>query len=337
MRWRVLVSAPYMKSVIAEYEPILRAAGVEVVVPPVVERLEEDDLLRWAADVDGLICGDDRVTERMLRACPRLRVISKWGTGTDSIDREAARRLGVAVCNTPGAFTDPAADTVMGYVLTFARRLFTMDRDIRGGRWQKPQSISLRECTLGIIGVGNIGKAVVKRAVAFGMTVLGRDPVEVPTAFRESTGLGMVTTDELLSRADFVSLNCDLNPTSHHLIGERELRRMKSTAYLINTSRGPVVDEASLITALEMRRIAGAALDVFEQEPLPADSPLRRLENCLLAPHNANSSPAAARRVHENTIKNLLDGLRAASHGRRDGEQPAAGMERVEAAGLGGQ
>ena len=161
--------------------------------------------------------------------------------------------------------------------------------------------------------------------------------VEVPTAFRESTGLGMVTTDELLSRADFVSLNCDLNPTSHHLIGERELRRMKSTAYLINTSRGPVVDEASLITALEMRRIAGAALDVFEQEPLPADSPLRRLENCLLAPHNANSSPAAARRVHENTIKNLLDGLRAASHGRRDGEQPAAGMERVEAAGLGGQ
>ncbi len=121
----------------------------------------------------------------------------------------------------------------------------------------------------------------------------------------------VISLDTLLARADFVSMNCTLNPTSHHLIGQRELSLMKSTAYLINTCRGPVVDEPALAEALQEGRIAGAGLDVFEEEPLPADSPLRQLENCLLAPHNANSSPIAWRRVHENTIRNLVEGLRS--------------------------
>jgi D-3-phosphoglycerate dehydrogenase len=122
----------------------------------------------------------------------------------------------------------------------------------------------------------------------------------------------MVSLTELLSTSDFISLNPDLNPTSYHLIGQNQLKLMKSSAYLINASRGPVVDESALIDALQSQRIAGAALDVFEEEPLPADSPLRRMKNCLLAPHNANSSPRAWQRVHDNTVRNLLKGLRAA-------------------------
>jgi len=312
MTWRVLISTPYMQPVPDEYGPVFAENNVELVVPPVRERLSEAELLEWIGDIDGVVAGDDQFTKRVLQQAPRLRIISKWGTGIDSIDREAAERLGIRVCNTPGAFTDPVADTVMGYVLTFARQLPWMDRDIRDGRWQKRPCVSLRECVLGVIGVGNIGKAVVRRAVAFGMAVLGNDILELPTSFVAETGLEVVSKDELLTRADFVSLNCTLNPTSYHLIGQRELASMKPTAYLINTSRGPVVDEQALVKALQRGQIAGAALDVFENEPLPSDSPLCELDNCLLAPHNANSSPKAWRRVHENTIQNLLQGLQAA-------------------------
>lgn len=309
MTWRVLVSAPYMQRALDEYRPQFDKRDIELIVPPVRERLSEAELLEWIDNVDGVIAGDDQFTEQVLQEAPRLKVISKWGTGIDSIDCEAAERLGIRVCNTPGAFTDPVADTVMGYVLTFGRQLSWMDRDMREGRWEKRQSVSLRECTLGVIGVGDIGKAVIRRAVAFGMAVLGNDIVDLPTLFVTETGLEVLSKDELLCRADFVSLNCTLNPTSYHLIGERELGLMKPTTYLINTSRGPVIDEPALVNALQQDQIAGAALDVFEEEPLPADSPLRKFDNVLLAPHNANSSPAAWQRVHENTIRNLLEGL----------------------------
>lgn len=312
MRWRVLISAPYIIPVLPEYKDLFEANGIEIVVAKVNERLGEDEILALARDVDGVVCGDDEFSKKVLRECPRLKVISKWGTGIDSIDLEETRSLGVAVCNTPGAFTDPVADTVMGYVLMLARQLPWMDRDIRRGLWVKRPCVSLRERVLGVIGIGNIGKAVVTRAVAFGMQVLGNDIKDVPASFVSSTGLEMVSRDELLARADFVSLNCDLNPTSHHLIGSRELDLMKPGAYLINTSRGPVADERALIKALQEHRIAGAALDVFESEPLPLDSPLRSLDNCFLAPHNANSSPGAAERVHENTIRNLIKGLQNA-------------------------
>ena len=239
----------------------------------------------------------------------RLKVISKWGTGIDSIDLEAATKRGIPVRNTPNAFSEPVADTVMGYILLFARQFTLMDRDIRNGFWRKPQSVSLRERTLGVVGVGNCGKAVVHRAIAFGIRILGNDIVDMPPDFLSSTGIQMVCFETLLQEADFISLNLTLNPTSYHLINEKRLALMKPTAYIINTSRGPVIDEVALARALESRQIAGAALDVFEVEPLPQDSLLRGLDNCWLAPHNANSSPLAAQRVHKNTIRNLLEEL----------------------------
>jgi D-3-phosphoglycerate dehydrogenase / 2-oxoglutarate reductase len=311
MSWRVLVSAPYMIPVLDEFLPWFREHDIEPVVPPVEERLNEDQLLEWVKTVDGVVCGDDCFTAAVLDAAPRLRVISKWGTGIDSIDRMAAEERGVRVCNTPGAFSDPVADSVLGYMLSFARRIPWATEEMRNGSWQKIPGMALNELTLGIVGVGDVGTAVALRAKAFGMRLLGTDIREIDPDVLERTGVEMVELEPLLREADFVSLSCDLNPTSRHLMDARRLAEMKGSAIVINTSRGPVVEEQALVDALRAGRIAGAALDVFEREPLPQDSPLRSMPNVLLAPHNANSSPKAWKRVHTNTLENLLAGLRA--------------------------
>ncbi|HNB51216.1 MAG TPA: NAD(P)-dependent oxidoreductase, partial [Anaerolineales bacterium] len=207
------------------------------------------------------------------------------------------------------AFTLPVADSVMSYILAFARRQPWMDRMMKQGAWEKIPGRSLSECTLGVIGVGNCGKAVLRRAAAFGMELLGNDIVPIAPDFIAEHRVQMTSLEDLLARADFVSLNMDLNPTSHHLLNAQTLAQMKPTAILINSARGPLVDEPALIAALQTGQIGGAALDVFEVEPLPLTSPLLKMDNVMLAPHNANSSPAAWERVHWSTIRNLLDGL----------------------------
>ena len=309
MRWKVLISAPYAMPVINVYRKRLEAENCDSIVAEVNERLEEHELLPIVNDVDGIICGDDRITARVIEAAPRLKVISKWGTGIDSIDVEAAARRNVKVCNTTNAFSEPVADTVLAYMLLFARQVARMNADLRANRWQKPQLFSLREKTLGVVGVGNCGKAVVRRAVAFGMRVLGNDIVQISPEFLHSAGIEMVSFPALLEQADFVTVHTTLNPTSFHLFNDGAFQQIKPGAYLINTSRGTVVEEAALVRALDTRKIAGAALDVFEVEPLPFGSRLRQFDNCWLSPHNANSSPMYADRVHENTIRNLLNEL----------------------------
>jgi D-3-phosphoglycerate dehydrogenase len=306
----VLFSAPYMLPFLERFRPVLESYGLDLITPEVHERLEEADLLKYAGQFDGAICGDDRYTARVIEACaPRLKVISKWGTGIDSIDATACARLGVKLYRTPNAFTLPVADTVMGYILAFARRQLWMDKAMKAGVWEKITSRALSECTLGVIGVGNIGKALTRRARAFGMKVLGNDIVEADHAFIVETGIQMTDLGSLLAESDFISVNCDLNPTSRHLMNARTLSQMRPTAVLVNTARGPIVDEAALVAALKAGTIGGAALDVFEVEPLPADSPLKQMDNVMLAPHNSNSSPSAWERVHWNTIRNLLEGL----------------------------
>lgn len=311
MTQTVLLSAPYMLPFLERFKPVFERYNLEVIAAEVDERLDEEDLLAYAGQFDGTICGDDRYSAKVIEAClPRLKVISKWGTGIDSIDKAFAEAHGVMVGNTPNAFTLPVADTVLGYVLAFARRQPWMDAEIKRGGWEKLPGRALSECTLGVVGVGAIGKAVLRRAKAFGMTLLGNDIVEVDHVFLAETGVEMTSLDDLLARADFVSLNCDLNPTSRGLINAKTLAAMKPGAVLINTARGPVVDEAALAAALEDGVIAGAGLDVFEIEPLPQDSPLLHTNKVMLAPHNANSSPAAWERVHWNSVRNLLVGLR---------------------------
>ncbi len=306
----VLFTAPYMIPLLDRFRPLLEKHGIRLIVPEVRERMGEAELLGYAGQFEGTICGDDEYTARVLQACaPRLKVISKWGTGIDSIDAETCQRLGIRVFRTENAFTTPVADTVIGYILAFARRLPWMDAEVKAGRWSKLASRALSECTLGIVGVGRIGKAVARRARAFGMTVLGNDIVEIDHVFLSESGVEMTPLHDLLVRSDFVSLNCDLNPSSHHLINASALKLMSAGAVLINAARGPIIDEQALVAALKAGQIAGAALDVYEKEPVLPDSPLLTMSNVMLAPHNANSSPTAWERVHANTIRNLLEGL----------------------------
>lgn len=306
----VLLSAPYMLSDRERFVSILERLNFSVIAPEVEERLEEEQLLAYAGEFDGAVCGDDRYTERVITACaPRLKVISKWGTGIDSIDQETCQRLGIMVGNTPNAFTLPVADSVLGYILSFARRLPWMDKAMKSGIWDKIPGRSLSECSLGVIGVGRVGQAVLRRADAFGMELLGNDIREVEPDFLAEHRVTMLSLQGLLERADFVSLNCDLNPTSLKLIGQQAFQLMKESAVLINTARGPIIDQDALVNALTNGLIAGAALDVFEEEPLPESSRLRGFDNVMLAPHNSNSSPSAWEWVHRSTLENLLIGL----------------------------
>jgi D-3-phosphoglycerate dehydrogenase len=306
----VLMTAPYMIPFLDRFEPVFEHFGLQVVAPTVNERMEEPDLLKYAGQFDGTIFGDDRYTRAVLEKCaPRLKVIAKWGTGTDSIDRKACSDLGIQLLNTVNAFTLPVADSVLGYILAFARQQPWMDRAIKAGIWNKIPGKALSECTLGVIGVGNIGKAVIRRAKGFGMTLLGNDILPIPRDFLLENNVESVSFETLLQRSDFISVNCDLNPTSLRLIDTNALSMVKPTAVLINTARGPIVEENALIKALQTGRIAGAGLDVFEDEPIPSSSPLLKMDNVLLAPHNSNSSPAAWENVHWNTIRNLILGL----------------------------
>jgi D-3-phosphoglycerate dehydrogenase len=315
----ILLSAPYMIPHFARFKPVFDHYNLEVIVPDVHERMEEADLLAYAGQFDGVICGDDRFTRRVMEKCaPRLKVISKWGTGIDSIDQAAACALGIPVKNTTNAFTLPVSDSVMGYILTFARDLPWMDRAMKSGRWEKTPMKSVSECTLGVIGVGNIGKAVLRRARAFGMKLLGNDIVPIAPEFIVENNVEMTGLEDLLQRSDYVSLNCDLNPTSLHIMNASTFALMKPEAVYINAARGPLHDEAALAIALQNKLIRGAGLDVFEVEPLPLDSPLMKMDNVLLAPHNSNSSPAAWERVHRNTLRNLLVELEIACEDLQD-------------------
>jgi D-3-phosphoglycerate dehydrogenase len=309
MTCKVLISAPYLQPHLDRFLPLLKRRGINPVVPPVRERLEENELLELIGDIDGVVCGDDRFTRRVLESAKKLKVISKWGTGIDSIDQDACRELGIALCNTTNAFSEPVADSVFAYMLCFARRTPWMSTAMQAGVWEKIPGFALREATLGVIGVGNVGRAVIRRANGFGMRILGNDSAAIDAGYLSQAGIQMVSLDELLAEADFITVNCDLNPTSFHLLSTAQFGRMKKSAVVINTARGPIIDEKTLVEALSRKQIAGAGLDVFEDEPLPSESPLRTMSNVLLAPHNANSSPEAWENVHRTTLNNLFQKL----------------------------
>lgn len=309
MSRRVLITAPYFQPVVPQFAAVFAQYDIDPVVIPTPERLSATELLPWVGDIEGAICGDDAYTEEVLARAPRLRVIAKWGTGIDSIDLEACQRQGIAVCNTPDAFSDPVADTTVGYILALTRGLVAISTDMKAGTWRKRPTPSLREGTVGIVGVGHIGQAVARRLRPFGGRILGTDPVRPPAAFLEATSLELVPLPALLAASDVVTLHCDLNPTSVRLIDEAALARMRRGAVLVNTARGRIVDEAALIQALQRGAVAGAALDVFEREPLPLENPLRAMPHVLLAPHQANSSPRAWARVHQRTVEQLLQHL----------------------------
>lgn len=306
---RVLITCPQMQHYANDYRATLTAHGIEVDLPTVVQQLSEDELIDIIDRYDGVIAGDDQFTFRVMERATRLRVISKWGVGIDNIDLNAARARGILVTSTPGTFGDEVADVVVGYLVLLSRQLHRIDVGTRSGEWPKIEGTSLAGKTLGIVGLGSIGLALARRAQAMGMRVTG---FEISAAHGDAArALGVVTMalEELLRGADFVSLNCPLTVENRHMIGEAQFEVMKHGAYLINTARGPLLDETALVRALEEGRIAGAALDVFEEEPLPASSRLRDFDQVILGSHNSSNTTEAAKRVCDMAVDNLLDAL----------------------------
>jgi D-3-phosphoglycerate dehydrogenase len=278
-------------------------------IADVDQQLNEPELLDLIGDYDGILAGDDELTRRVIESAPRLKIISKWGIGTDSIDHRAASEHGVTVSNTPGAFAEEVADVVICYAVMLTRELHRVDRAVRSGEWSCPRGVSLAGETFGIIGVGNIGAAVARRAKTMGMDVLGNDINPLPEDLRRETGIKAVEKDELLQESMVVSLNTALTDETRHLIGSRELESLGPNGYLINTARGGLVEEKALIEAVDRGDLAGAALEVFEDEPLSTDNPLTNMESVILGSHNAQNTEQAVKRVNRRAVENLIDGL----------------------------
>jgi lactate dehydrogenase-like 2-hydroxyacid dehydrogenase len=276
-----------------------------------------DELLRRVAGRDGILTLlTDRVDDELLDAAgPQLRVVSNYAVGYDNIDVAACARRKVPVGNTPGALTDTTADLAWALMLAAARRVVEGDRYVRDGRWKTWGPLLLlgsdiHGATLGIVGFGRIGQAVARRAAGFGMTVLYSSRSRAAAAVETALGARFVDLDELLERSDFVSLHCTLSPDTRGLIGTAALARMKTTAVLVNTSRGPVVDPVALHAALRDGVIAAAGLDVTDPEPIPLDDPLLKLPNCIVVPHIASASGATRGRMAAMAAANLIAGVR---------------------------
>jgi D-3-phosphoglycerate dehydrogenase len=305
----VLVTCPPMQASAADWRSRFDALGIEVGLPSVVQQLSPAQLIGLLPDYDGMIAGDDPLNAAVLRSAARLRVVSKWGIGVDSIDLRAAADLGIRVTNTPDTFGEEVADVAIGYLVMLARQLHRIVRSVRSGAWEKPQGASLAGRTLGIVGLGSIGRALARRGRAMGMRVIGHD-VDAATGRRAiGEGIEVVDLEQLLGEADVISLHCPLTDQNRHMINESRLARMRPGSYLINTARGSLIDEKALIAALQAGRLAGAALEVFEEEPLSATSPLTGMDNVILGSHNASNTAEAVARVNELAIDNVLRGM----------------------------
>lgn len=309
MKWKVLITCTQLQQTIDLYKSHFIEHEIEFEMPHVTQKLNESDLLEIINQFDGVIAGDDEFTARVLEKGKRLKVIAKWGVGIDGIDMEAAKRLGIHVYNTPNVFNDEVADIVIGYIILLARQLHKIDQSVHEGKWLKIQGISLAGKTLGIIGMGSIGRAVARRAAASGMNLIGYDVAPIDNTFIKETGIQMRILDELLQNSDFITLNCNLTSSNCSMIGQREFALMKTGAFIINTARGPLINEEALVQALRDGKVAGAALDVFKEEPLLLDSPLRDFNNCIFGSHNSSNTCEAVIRTNELAIHNLLEGL----------------------------
>jgi D-3-phosphoglycerate dehydrogenase len=260
----------------------------------------EAELIDRARDADALITSATPVTRGAMGALEGLKVVVRTGVGYDAIDVPAATELGVIVVNIPDLWVREVANHALALLLAWNRKIATLDRQVHAGAWgggvPGPHTGSLHGETVGIVGLGNIGSAFARRIAAFETRVIAHDPY-VDDAKFAALGVERVSLDELAARSDYVSVHTLLNAETHHLIGEAFFRRMKPTAILVNTSRGPVVDEQALIRALRDKQLAGAALDVWEQEPVSADNPLLAMDNVIATPHAAYFSSAAVAQV----------------------------------------
>lgn len=309
MTERILVTARSFRAIEGPHQKSLEESGYEIRYNPHDRPLQADELAELLGDVEGAILGVDEVTADVLRAARRLEVISRYGVGVDNVDLPAATERGIVVTNTPGTNSTSVAELTLALMLALARSVPRHDREVKNGRWRRVYGMELSDATLGILGLGRIGRRVAERADAFGMELVYYDPVPPSEEVREQLNATFAPLDELLSECDFVTLHLPYTDDTHHLIDEAKLKTMKPSAFLVNTARGGLIDERALYRALEDGRLAGAACDGFSMEP-PTDNPLMGLDNVVATPHIGAATQQSTIRTGQLAVENLLTALR---------------------------
>ena len=307
---KVLITCPPMLRRIEEFRHEFERRGIELVIPDIVQVLSEEQLIALLPKVDAWIIGDDPATYAVFAAgrAGKLKAAVKWGVGIDNVDFEACKQLSIPIANTPQMFGNEVADLAIGYLVGLARESYFIDREVRKGGWPKPAGMSIGGKTLALVGLGDIGQATAKRLRGFDLTIIAYDPFTRLSA--QELGLESIQEfPERLGEADFIILTCALTASSHHMIHAGTIAKMKDGVRLINVARGPLIDESSLIAALDSGKIYSAALDVFEVEPLLPDSKLREHERCIFGTHNGSNTVEGVRRATNKAMDLLFEFL----------------------------
>jgi D-3-phosphoglycerate dehydrogenase len=314
---KVLVTCPPMLGMIDEFIPLAAERGFELVPAKVTQTLSEEELIELLPQYDGWIIGDDPATRRVFEAAKagKLKAAVKWGIGVDNVDFAACKDLGLPIINTPNMFGGEVADVAVGYVIGLARQLFQIDRGIRNSEWPKPAGMSLAGRHVALVGFGDIGRNTAKRLAAFDMPIVAYDPGNDDDA--GITDVQRAAWPERIEEADFIVLTCALNADNRHMLDADVLARTKTGVHVVNVARGPLIDEAALVTALQSGHVAAAALDVFEVEPLPSQSPLRGIPQCIFGSHNGSNTRDAVRRASHESMTRLFGFLTQATGNAR--------------------
>lgn len=308
MSWKVLATSRAFWAHAQDGIRALEEAGCEVVRPDVFIKYSPKELIALLDGCDASLASSETYNEEVFSACPSLKIVARCGVGYDAVDVAAATRAGVVCTNTPGAMVDAVADFTVGLILMCARRMGELDALVHAGGWGELSGTLVTGKTLGLVGYGQIGRAVARRMSGFDMRILACDPAYSAS---DHTEVVMVSDlNELLAEADFVSVHAPSTPKTARMFARAQFSSMKPSAFFINTSRGALVDEGALIEALETETIAGAALDVTVHEPLPEDDPLRRAPRLILTAHNAFNAREAASRMCNKAAYQVLELMR---------------------------
>tara|TARA_B100000787_G_C16183649_1_gene293315 strand:- start:825 stop:1730 length:906 start_codon:yes stop_codon:yes gene_type:complete len=298
-----------MLGMIDTFRSTFERHGVQLTAPKVVQILTVEELKEIVPQHDGWIIGDDPATLEVFTAgkAGRLKAAVKWGIGVDNVDFAACKELNIPITNTPNMFGGEVADIAVGYVIALARETFQINDGVRAGQWPKPRGMSLSGKTIALVGMGDVGRNVAKRLIAAGMHIIGYDPGA--NILSDLPSVQRAVWPNRIEEADFIVVTCSLTPSSRHMVNADVLAKSKVGVRVINVGRGPVVDELALISALEAGKVYSAALDVFEIEPLPLESPLRAHPRCIFGSHNASNTADAVVRTSEIAIHKLMEFL----------------------------
>lgn len=306
---RAAVTCTHLQRDIDAYRSRFRDHGLELVLPSIPgQELAGAELVAAMDGVHGVVAGDDHFTADVLRSCPDLRIISKWGIGVDAIDHAAAAACGIKVTNTPGVFGDEVAEMAVGYLIALVRGIVATDRTVRAGGWPKPVGRSLGALRAAVVGLGSIGQGAASKLKALGLDVVAVDPAPASAEWATANDVRLLPLLEAATSVDVLVVCCPLNSATQGIINHDVIGALPMGSWFVNVGRGPVMVTDAILAGLDSGRLAGAALDVYEVEPL-ADERLTSRDDVILGSHNASNTAEACARTHDRAIENLLEGL----------------------------